>query len=57
MQTDDTRYRCECGWEGTQDEMSGDYKEGIDGEWWSNWICPKCDEWWQLEDYEVVDAN
>ena len=54
------KYKCpECGWIGTEDEMECDYIPGPPGEEyseevWSNWICPKCHMWWQLEDYIEV---
>lgn len=51
-------YKCEdCSWEGTEDEMGADCVSGGDecDEAWSNWICPGCGMWWNLEDYEIVD--
>ena len=50
------RYECECGWVGTEDEMVADSVVG-DGEVdeiWSNWICPSCGEWADLEDYKEI---
>lgn len=52
-------YKCKCGWIGPESEMVGDYyleNCGQDGEYeaWSNWICPRCGIWWELEDYEEV---
>ena len=55
--TDDTLYKCpECGWIGTERQMGSDYIAGEDGydETWSHWICPSCDRWLELDDYEVV---
>jgi rubredoxin len=52
---DVTRYKCpDCGWIGTENEMEADYIGGYEGESWSNWICPQCQTWWRLDDYEVV---
>jgi rubredoxin len=50
------RYRCpSCGWVGTEQDMQADFVPASDGdEMWSNWICPKCETWWSLENYEVV---
>lgn len=48
------KYRCsneECDWEGLEKEMGADY--GVEGQWF-NWICPKCECWYQLEDYEEI---
>lgn len=48
------RYRCTCGWEGTQEAMGADaICGGDDGEEvWSNHICPECGHWGGLADYE-----
>jgi predicted RNA-binding Zn-ribbon protein involved in translation (DUF1610 family) len=49
------KYKCECGWIGTEKDMDADAGGGgISDEAWSNWICPSCREWWWLEDYEKV---
>jgi predicted RNA-binding Zn-ribbon protein involved in translation (DUF1610 family) len=51
----ETLYRCpDCGWTGHKHQMHADALPTDDGEWWSNWICPSCGEWWQLSDYEIV---
>lgn len=39
---------------GTEDDMESDYFSGPPGEeyseeYWSNWICPSCHMWFQLE--------
>lgn len=48
-------YEClECGWIGLESEMQSDSQETDDGEAWSNWICPKCHTWWNLDDYVQV---
>lgn len=56
------KYKCpECNWIGTEDDMEADYmtyydEDGIyDDEAWSNWICPSCNTWHQLEDYSKVE--
>ena len=55
------KYKCpNCGWIGTENEMEADFfnftdEEGDYDEVWSNWICPSCDTWHQLEDYERID--
>jgi len=49
------KYKCpKCNWIGTENEMEGDSISGCDGgdETWSNWICPECKTWHELEDYE-----
>ena len=49
-----SKYKClECGWIGHEHEMGSDSRQGHDNadEAWSNWICPNCDEWQELEDY------
>jgi hypothetical protein len=49
------KYRCpECGWVGTEDEMWGDY---ISDDFWSKTICPGCEIWWCLDDYEIVKID
>ena len=49
------KYKCECGWIGYECEMEADFIQVDEGdEAWSNWICPSCGEWQELEDYEVV---
>ena len=51
------KYKCpSCGWVGAEDEMGADFVETEEDEIWSNWICPKCKEWHELEDYEKIDA-
>lgn len=53
-QEQEQKYRCpdpRCGWVGTEDDMDA---EDIDDAW-SNWICPRCRGWHQLEDYEPID--
>jgi hypothetical protein len=35
--------------------MRADAVQLGDDEFWSNWICPNCGQWWQLEDYEVIE--
>jgi uncharacterized C2H2 Zn-finger protein len=49
-------YKCpECGGICFEDEMDADYCFDGDGdEYWSNWICPHCGMWHQLEDYLKV---
>ncbi len=54
---EDQKYKCECGWVGTEKEMDADYTTGGDDEMWSNWICPECGMWWDLDDYEEVEAE
>ncbi len=55
-----TKYQCpNCDWVGTKIEMEADYlivedEDGLEQEMWSNWICPECGTWHQLEDYTVV---
>lgn len=47
-------YRCpdtECAWTGHEDDMGADF---TDGEAWSNWICPKCGQWYWLANYEHI---
>lgn len=52
----ETLYRCpKCGWVGTEDEMDADFIPTDEDEIWSNWICPECRTWWELEDYEIVE--
>ena len=54
----DIKYQCkECMWVGVEADMEADYIGGDEGESWSNWICPQCGTWWQLEDYEIVDSG
>ncbi len=49
------RYRCKCGWIGTEDEMNADSFMTGDGEAWSNWICPRCDVWASgVDEYEEL---
>jgi len=46
------KYKCpECGWIGTEDEMMADFFGEPADETWSNWICPECKTWNQLDDY------
>lgn len=53
-------YKCpECGWVGTEEAMEADsvvINEDGD-EAWSNWICPSCMTWFNLEDYEEVRSQ
>ena len=51
------RYRCDCGWIGTEAEMGADYYPAYDDddEVWSNWICPGCGEWQSLNDYVTIE--
>jgi rubredoxin len=49
------KYMCpNCGWTGYEEEMESDYMEGDGGESFSDCICPKCQLWWELKDYEMV---
>ena len=51
-------YACDengCEWVGPESEMEADSSVGADDEWWSNWICPGCGYWAQIEDYVLVD--
>ena len=55
-----TKYKCpKCSWIGAESDMEADDftyedEEGFHEEVWSNWICPSCGTWHQLEDYEEV---
>ena len=54
-----TKYQCpKCAWIGTEYEMDADwFNWGDEDDWdevWSNWICPSCGTWHQLEDYKEV---
>lgn len=50
------QYRClKCGWVGTEDQMFADSMASDEDEIWSNWICPRCQTWWLLKDYEEVE--
>ena len=58
----DIRYQCpECKWIGTENDMDADHFPIVDDEGnyedvvWSNWICPSCDTWHQLQDYLEVE--
>ena len=53
------KYRCECGWVGVESEMEADYTivNGDGDEAWSNWICPSCGLWQELEDYELINED
>ena len=52
------KYKCpECGWIGTEDEMEADTMCAADDETWSNWICPKCKMWQDLNDYLEVEVT
>lgn len=54
------RYCCpRCGWIGTEKAMLADYvpDDGTSVEVYSNWICPSCEEWLSLEDYELVNPG
>ena len=54
MENDVIKYKCpECDWIGTEGEMGADCTETA----WSNWICPKCGYWNDLEDYEIVECG
>lgn len=55
-QNEAPRFGCDCGWKGREDEMDADALIGGDCEIWSNWICPGCGEWKQLEDYERLPS-
>lgn len=57
------KYKCPteyCNWVGVESDMIADwyYIDDEDGniqdEVWSNWICPSCGMWHQLEDYEEI---
>ena len=54
------KYQCpECNWTGTENEMDADHftYADEDGSWdevWSNWICPQCATWHDLEDYKKI---
>jgi rubredoxin len=53
-----TRYQCPCcEWIGTENDMEADWFVWDDegDEIWSNWICPSCNAWHQLEDYKKVE--
>lgn len=48
------KFRCECGWEGTESQMESDHTGGVD-EMWSNHICPSCRTWWSsVDDYTEI---
>jgi predicted RNA-binding Zn-ribbon protein involved in translation (DUF1610 family) len=56
------KYKCpKCEWVGTEKDMDADCfsytdEEGnYEDEVWSNWICPSCGTWHQLEDYLKVE--
>lgn len=56
----DGRYKCpKCEWIGTEDEMEADYTDYLppSEECWSNWICPSCKTWHQLDDYEKLASD
>jgi hypothetical protein len=58
----DKQYKCPengCDWVGTEDEMEADFQECEDRteEVWSNWICPSCGYWHQLNNYEEVKGE
>jgi hypothetical protein len=36
------------------DDYYVEYEDGCVDEVWSNWICPSCNTWQTLEEYEVV---
>lgn len=36
------------------DDYYIEYEDGFIDEVWSNWICPSCNTWQTLEEYEVV---
>jgi len=55
------KYQCpECNWTGTETEMDADsfmYTDeqgNFEDEVWSNWICPQCATWHDLEDYKKI---
>ena len=58
--TTEQQYKCkECGTECTLDQMKSDFTIpgcGEDEEW-SNWICPKCEVWFELDDWIKIDTN
>lgn len=46
-------YRCpndECGHQCYPRDMGADYA----GEMWSNWICPACNHWHGVDDWEAI---
>jgi predicted RNA-binding Zn-ribbon protein involved in translation (DUF1610 family) len=46
-------YKCpECGWQGTEDEMPGDF---LDSDFYATHVCPSCGRWWVLDDYEITE--
>ena len=57
------KYQCpECGWIGEESEMESDYcyedeRDNIFGEYWSNWICPSCYTWQDLENYKKINIG
>ena len=60
MHSGQVKYKCTvCGWIGAEGDMDADdyyveYEDGCVDEVWSNWICPSCNTWQTLEEYEVV---
>ena len=49
------KYKCpDCEWVGSEEEMGADATIGGREEMWSNWICPKCGRWHELEDYDKI---
>jgi predicted RNA-binding Zn-ribbon protein involved in translation (DUF1610 family) len=53
-------YKCPtCGWIGTEFDMEADWESVNDcgDETWSNWICPQCGAWWELEDYCLLGKH
>ena len=48
-------YECECGWIGAEAEMGADYV--FEGEMESSFICPRCRNWFQLDDYRKVSER
>lgn len=51
------KYKCpECGWIGEESEMGADsiVSDDYTYETWSNWICPSCNTWQDLEDYKEI---
>lgn len=48
-------YECpKCGRRGQEMEMEIRRSEIAGDELWSNWACPQCGTWWNLDDYIQV---
>ena len=56
----DLQYKCKtCGWIGYIDWMdSNEWYDEENGEYgWCSTICPGCNTWWSLDDYELYTGE